>query len=100
MNPEELFHQLLSDLSIKSTHPLHEAILHEVCEKAIENPQGVTDVPTLIYACQVAFLTNLKLLQSTLISSMDATDADQVTLNYRNQTFVIKRDLVLLKDAN
>lgn len=97
MTIEELYKTVVGQLPIKELHPLHKAMMEECCENAINNPQQVTDKDTLVLAVQVAFLTCNSTLKGTLAASLQLTDADQVTLNYRNQTFIIPKNSSLLK---
>lgn len=97
MTADELYKMVIEQLPIKEIHPLHKAILEECCENALNNPQNVTDTGTLIYAVQVAFLTCTSTLKGTLAASLELAAADQVTLNYRNQTFIILKNSSLIK---
>jgi hypothetical protein len=97
MTADELYKKVLEQLPINEVHPLHKAIMEECCENALNNPQNVTDPDTLVYAVQVAFLTCNSTLKGTLAASLELADADQVTLNYRNQTFVIPKNSPLIK---
>lgn len=97
MTPQELYHDVIETLEIKTLHPVHQAIMEECCENAISNPQNVIDKEILKYAVQVAFITANSALQETLKASLEAGNADQVTLNYRNRIFIIQRDSNLLK---
>ena len=97
MTADGLYKMVIEQLPIKEIHPLHKAILEECCENALNNPQNVTDTGTLIYAVQVAFLTCTSTLKGTLAASLELAAADQVTLNYRNQTFIILKNSSLIK---
>jgi hypothetical protein len=97
MTAEELYKEVVGHLTIKELHPLHKAMMEECCENALSNPQNVTDKDTLVYAVQVAFLTCNSTLKVTLTGSLEVANADQVTLNYRNQTFIIPKNSPLLK---
>lgn len=97
MTADELYKKVLEQLPIKEVHPLYKAIMEECCENALNNPQNVTDPDTLVYAVQVAFLTCNSTLKGTLAASLELADADQVTLNYRNQTFIIPKNSPLIK---
>jgi len=96
MDSQKLYELTLDKISIENIHPLHKAVLEECCENAINNEQGVKDENTLQYAVQVAFVTCLSTLKGTLNSSLEVANADQVTLNYRGQSFVIPKDSPLL----
>lgn len=97
MTADELYKKVVGQLPIKELHPLHKAIMEECCENAINNPKNVTNLDTLVYAVQVAFLTCNSTLQGTLQASLNMADADQVTLNYRGQIFIIPKNSSLLK---
>lgn len=97
MTTEELYKTVVEQLPIKELDPLHKAMMEECCENAINNPQQVTDKDTLVLAAQVAFLTCNSTLKGTLTASLQLADADQVTLNYREQTFIIPKNSPLLK---
>jgi len=94
MTTEELYNLTLEKLPVTEIHPLHKAIMEECCENAIENPQNITDSDTLVYAVQVSFITAISALKGTLKGALEL--GDQVTLNYRNQTFIIPRNTTLL----
>lgn len=97
MTAEELYEEAVGHLPIKELHPLHKAMMEECCENALNNPQNVTDKETLVYAVQVAFLTCNSTLKGTISGSFEATKANQVTFNYRNQSFIIPKNSPLLK---
>ena len=97
MTAEELYREVIGHLPIEEFHPLHKAMIEECCENALNNPQNITDKDTLIYPVQVAFLTCNSTLKGTLAASLEAANADQVTLNYRDQTFIIPKNSSLLK---
>jgi len=97
MTADELYQKVISDLPIKELHPLHKAMMEECCENALNNPQKVSDTDTLVYAVQLAFLTCNSSLKGTLTGALTAVNADRVTLNYRNQTFIISKISPLLK---
>lgn len=78
-------------------HPLHKAIMEECCENAINNPQKIDDNDTLLYAVRVAFLTSDSALRGILLGAFQSNDADVITLNYREQSFQIKKDSGILK---
>lgn len=96
MTADKLYEKVLEKLPIKEIHPLHKAIMEECCENALNNPQNVTDTDILVYAVQVAFLTCNSTLKGTLAASLELADVAQVTLNYRNQTFVIPKNSPLI----
>ena len=97
MTTEELYQAVLDKLPNKSIHPLHKAMMEECCENSINNPQNVTDRNTLISAVQIAFITCNSILKGTLEASLKLANADQVTLNYRGQSFIIPKNSPLLK---
>jgi hypothetical protein len=98
MTTEELYTQVLKDLPIKEIHPLHKAIMEECCETALENPDKLNDLDSLVLAVRMAFVTCNSILKGTLQGSLKSFDANQITLNYRNQTFIIPYNSPLLKD--
>ena len=98
MTETELFGKVLDHLKIKELHPLHKALIEECCENAINNKQNVTDLETLIYSVEVAFLTSNSLLKGTLKGALLGANANQITLNYRDQTFIILENSEFVKD--
>jgi hypothetical protein len=96
MTADELYNKVIGQLPIKELHPLHKAMMEECCENALNNPQNLTDNDTLIFAVQVAFLTCNSTLKGTLTASLKLAASDQLTLNYRNQTFIIPQNSPLL----
>jgi hypothetical protein len=97
MNADDLYQKVIEGLPIKELHPLHKAMMEECCENALNNPQKISDFETLVNAVQIAFLTCHSTLKNTLIGSLEAANVDQITLNYRNQTFIIPLNSPLLK---
>jgi len=97
MTTTELYQSVIGHLPIKEIHPLHKAMMEECCETALQNKQGVVDKKTLILSVQIAFMTCNTTLKSTLNASLKMANADQVTLNYRGQTFIISKSSNLLK---
>ncbi len=97
MTPEELYNSVIDDFPITDLHPLHKAMMEECCETALQSNPEITDKKTLTLAVQVAFLTCNSTLKATLNSSIELADADQVTIDYRNQTFTILKSSNLLK---
>jgi len=96
MTYQDLYARIVQQLKLTTVHPLHKAILEECCENALANEQGVTDEIQLQYAVQVAFLTCLRVMQGVVRGSLEAANADQATLQYRGQTFVILANSTLL----
>ncbi len=97
MTKEELYKSVVDELPIGDLHPLHKAMMDECCETALQSNPEITDKETLTLAVQVAFLTCNSTLKATLNSFLKLADADQVTLNYRNQTFTIPKNSNLLQ---
>lgn len=95
MTRDFLYESVLKHLNLVQIHPLHKAIIEECCENAIKSQEEIKELETLIFAVQVSFLTCLSALKGTLVASLKF--ADTVTLNYREQTFNITKDSVLLK---
>jgi len=98
MTKEELYEQVIKDLPIKEIHPLHKAMMEECCEIAMKNPDNLKDLAALILSVRMAFVTSNSVLKGTLQGSLKSFDANRVTLNYRNQTFIILENSPLLKD--
>ncbi|MEC3876682.1 hypothetical protein [Chryseobacterium salviniae] len=96
MTPKELYEIVVSDFPI-NIHPLHKAIMEECCENAINNPQKIEDKDTLLYAVRVAFLTSDSALKGTLLGVLQSSDTEVIILNYREQSFEIKKDSGILK---
>lgn len=97
MTTEELFQSTINELSITNIHSLHKLMMEECCERALQDNLEVIDTNTLVFAVRVAFLTCNSALKATLNSSLESTNADQVTLNYRGETFIISKDSNFLK---
>lgn len=94
MTAEELYKEVIESLKVKTIHPLHKAILEECCEHAISN--NITDNEMLRNAAMIAFMTTNTTLQGTLKAGLKM--ADNITLNYRGQSFTIDIDSKLLGD--
>lgn len=95
MTEEELYQSVVGSLGLNQIHPLHKAIFEECCERALENKQNVKDIETLKFAVQVSFITCLSALKGTISASLEF--ADNVTFNYRGQTFDIPKNSILLQ---
>ena len=98
MTTEDLYEQVFKDLPIGDIHPLHKAMMEECCETALQNPNNLKDLDALVFAVRTAFVASNNVLKVTLRSSLNSFNADQITLNYRNQTFIIPKNSSLLKD--
>ena len=94
MTKAELYENVVGNLNLKEIHPLHKAIFEECCENALANKDDIKELKTLIFAVQISFLTCLSALKGTLTASFEY--ADNVTLNYRGQTFEIPKNSNLL----
>lgn len=94
MTAKELYEEVIDSLKIKTIHPLHKAMLEECCEHAISN--NITDKETLRNAAMIAFMTTNTTLQGTLNAGLKM--ADNITLNYRGQSFTIDTNSKLLGD--
>lgn len=92
METKELYQKVLEKLLLNEIHSLHKAMLEECCENALNNEQKVTDLETLIFAVQTAFVSCNKILKETLKNAVENFGADQVNLNYRGQSFSIPKD--------
>ncbi|RTQ45851.1 hypothetical protein EJV47_23770 [Hymenobacter gummosus] len=99
MKYHELYDSIVQKLNLTTIHPLHKALLEECCENAVANEQGVTDPEQLRYAVYLAFSAALPALKGVLRGSIEAAQADQATLQYRGQKFVIPADSDFLKDS-
>jgi hypothetical protein len=97
VNYQDLYNDVVQKLNLTSVHPLHKAILEECCENALANEQGVTDLLSLKQAVYLAFPVALAVMQGVVRGSLEAAHADQVNLQYRDQTFVISSDSSILK---
>lgn len=97
MTVSKLYQIVVGQLPINDIHPLHKLILEESCENAINNPQKIEDPDTLVCATQAAFLTGNSALKGVLKGMFESSNADQVTLNYRGESFVIEKDSPFLK---
>lgn len=95
MEEKELYKKVISNLKIEKIHPLHKAIMEECCENAINNSEKIVDEKMLMYAVQVAFISSLNALIGSLKGGLKL--ADEITLNYRNQQFIINKNSPLLK---
>lgn len=98
MNKDDLYQSIIEDLPIKVLHPLHKAILQECCENALASNTTNVDKTSLVNIVQIAFLTSNSTLKSTLNSALIATGTNQITLQYRNQSFIIDEFSNVLKD--
>jgi len=90
MTPQELYNLTIKDLKVSAIHPMHEAILEECCENAINSREGITDKETLLHVVQVAFMTCDSTIKGTIKAGR--SQGDIVTINYRNRTFTFKED--------
>lgn len=96
MTTKELYKKIMEEFKLEKIHPLHQAIMEECCEHAINNPEKLNE-RDLIGAVKIAFYTCNETLRGTLRGSLEAANADQITLNYREQSFIIEKDSPLLK---
>ena len=85
MTIESLLQESIKDLKVSELHLLHKAMLEECCENALNNDQGITELPTLVYAVRVAFLTCNNMMKNTINTALQ--HADIVNLNYRGLHF-------------
>lgn len=95
MTPQELYNFTLKDMNVSTIDPMHEAILEECCENAINNREGVTDKETLLHAVRVAFVTCNSMMKGTIKAGL--SQGDIVTINYRDRTFTFKEDSEFIK---
>ena len=96
MTHQDLYARIVQQRNISAVHPLHKAILEECCENALANEQSVTDEVQLQYAVHVAFLTSFQVMKGIVRGSLETAHADQATLQYRGQTFLIPANSILL----
>jgi len=96
MTPKELKKKLLTELKkkgeLEKIHPLHDAMIDECCENALNSP-GTDDIHLL--SVKIGFVTANATLRGLLSASL--TQADTVTLNYRGQTFIIDSNSPILR---
>jgi hypothetical protein len=95
MTPESLKENLLTELKkegVVKIHPLHDLMIDECCESALNLP-GTDEIHLL--SVKIGFVT----ANATLIGILKAslTQADTVTLNYRGQTFIIDNNSPILQ---
>ncbi len=94
MKTEELYKEVTDYLKIDKIHPLHKALLEQCCESGINAKEQITNKEDLLKAVLLAFSISNTMLQSTLKAGL--TVADNITLNYRDQTFTIDANSNLL----
>lgn len=96
MTIEELYNKTLVEFKLEKIHPLHQAIMEECCENALSNVDDVKE-EDLTNIVKIAFWASIETLRGTMRGALEAIDADQITLNYRGQSFIVKKDSQLLK---
>ena len=96
MTTNQLYELVTSKLTIEAIHPLHRAMLEECCEHALASTE--LDTQSMVIGAQIAFLECEKMLRAALKASADGLNADEITLNYRGKTFIIKQGSPFLKD--
>lgn len=82
-------------MNVENIHPLHKAIMEECCENVLSQ-QDKSDNLLLVAMVQAKFSSSLPVLQGILRAALQVGNADQVTLNYRQQTFIIPAKSKLL----
>jgi|JI9StandDraft_1071089.scaffolds.fasta_scaffold499345_2 hypothetical protein len=92
MTKEELYKKAIEELNIKEMHPIHKAMLEECCESALENSKAPILIDSLLAMVYVAFTTSNTALKAALTAAKSIGNADQITLNYRGQPFIISKD--------
>ncbi|GGB64337.1 hypothetical protein GCM10007424_00260 [Flavobacterium suaedae] len=95
LTTNQLYELVTDQLTIEAIHPLHRSILEECCEHVLANTN--LDTQSIVIGVQVAFLACERTLRTTLKASLDSFNADEITLNYRGKTFIIKKDSPFLK---
>ena len=96
ITPENIYQEIIKKLSISDIHPLHKAMIEECCETAIKSNPEILDLDILTNAVQIAFLTCNSTLKATLQSAIELQNADEITLNYRKQKFIISKNSTLI----
>jgi hypothetical protein len=96
MTLQELLELSIANFKTENLHPLHQAILEECCENALNNKQGVIDKDTLIYSVRIAFITSNSMLKGMLRAAL--LKADFVNLNYRGLSFEISKDSPIIQE--
>ncbi len=91
---EELKQRFLSQFTADRIHPMHLAMLEEVCERVMENE---VDDETRLWAVMSAFRTAHQLMVDMINGTLEASGADTATINYRGQQFIIRKDAAILK---
>jgi hypothetical protein len=97
MTANYLLQLVLRHIKIEKVHPLHEAMLEECCENVIQSDMDHEKEKLMIGVVILAFTTSESIMRASLKSTMQAFDGDQITLNYRNQVFLIQKDSAFLK---
>jgi hypothetical protein len=95
MTTKELQNIVIENLPIKEIHPLHKAILDECCESVIKN-SAILDVEMQIHCVNISFIASFNTLKGVIKGALESTDSDVVTLNYREQQFLISKNSSLL----
>ncbi len=94
MTAEKLYQMVIAQFPIKEIHPLHKAIIEECCENAVNEQHHDLETETLIYTVNVSVMSVISTLQASWKGAFEFVDT--ITLNYRNQTFVIDKNSKLL----
>ncbi|WP_291132412.1 hypothetical protein [Flavobacterium sp. UBA7682] len=96
LNTDDLYNAVVQKLSFPQIHPLHKAILEECCENALEKSTE-KDIESLISLVQLIFMSCESTLRGMIKGTFEAGNPETVTLNYRNQTFIIDKTSGFLK---
>jgi hypothetical protein len=97
MTQEELFEKVQERLPIASVHPLYRAMFEECCENAISNSLESEDDEARILAVLLAFITANSILKSVIGAAVKNAVDGRIAFTYRNQTFIIPHNSILLK---
>ena len=98
MTVEELSRASLTQLDInvtnESLHPLHRAMLEEVCESILASNPHDLPLNVMVNSVQAAFLAANAMFKGMLMGIRTESNTTQasVIINYRGQTFRISPD--------
>ena len=91
MENKRLYDAVINKLSISEIHPLHRAIFEECCEHVENSDIDPNDEHTRMLAVQSAFSICESALKGTIKGVAECVKGESVNLNYRGETFVIKK---------
>lgn len=94
---EKLKKHVLTLLGTEKIHPLQEAILDETLEDCIKQGFHLLEEDEKNRNILISFNARLKVMEGT-IKGLMLSDADTITINYRNQTFVLdKKEAIVIQ---